>query len=68
MSYHDLAQVYDLLMQDIDYNNWADYLEKQIEEHAAPGTTVLDLGCGTGSISLLLAQWGCIQNHQIFCT
>jgi len=58
MSYTDLALIYDRLMEDINYNQWVDYLIKQMENHQAPGKVVLDLGCGTGSITVALAQRG----------
>ena len=58
MSYKNLASVYDFLMQDIDYEAWADYLVNLIGENNPPGKTILDLGCGTGKISALLAQKG----------
>ena len=57
MAYNDLASIYDKLMDDIDYTHWTEYLNEHIEKHRAPGKVLLDLGCGTGSISIL-AQKG----------
>lgn len=58
MAYNDLASIYDKLMDDIDYTHWTEYLNEHIEKHRAPGKVLLDLGCGTGSISISLAQKG----------
>ena len=58
MSYNNLASIYDRLMEDIDYQAWANYLYQLISKYKAPGKELIDLGCGTGSISLKLAQKG----------
>lgn len=57
-SYHALANCYDQLTTDINYKEWADYLHKHLKNHNIPGNIVLDLACGTGSISLELAKLG----------
>ena len=57
-AYSGLASVYDLFMDDIPYEQWADYIEKVLEEHQIPKGLVLDLGCGTGSLSCLLDEKG----------
>ncbi|MGI6226702.1 MAG: class I SAM-dependent DNA methyltransferase [Peptococcales bacterium] len=58
MAYTNLAGIYDQLMEDVDYNRWVNYLVKHIETNKAPGKVLLDLGCGTGSIAVLLAKQG----------
>jgi len=52
--YEQFAQVYDGMMHDVDYDGWAAYLDGFL--HGAK--TVLDCACGTGEISLRLAQRG----------
>lgn len=57
-SYSFLAGSYDKLTYDVGYTDWADYLEKHFEKRGLPGKTVLDLACGTGSLTLELANRG----------
>ena len=57
-SYSFLAGCYDRLTYDVDYAGWADYIEKHFCRRGLPGKTVLDLACGTGSLSCLLTQRG----------
>ncbi|MDD3766320.1 MAG: class I SAM-dependent methyltransferase [Eubacteriales bacterium] len=56
-SYTDFAYLYDRLI-DQDYEKWADYLEECFEKYAGGITHVLDLACGTGNITTLLAKRG----------
>lgn len=58
MAYENLAALYDYLMQDIDYSQWACYLDELLKRFACPGPVVADLGCGTGSITIALAKMG----------
>ncbi len=59
MSCYDfLAGSYDALTYDVDYPAWADYIEKHFRRNKIPGNTVLDLACGTGSLTFELAQRG----------
>ncbi|NBI68567.1 class I SAM-dependent methyltransferase [Pseudoflavonifractor sp. 60] len=57
-SYHFLARCYDRLTYDVDYAAWADYIEKHFRKASLPGNTVLDLACGTGSLTRELALRG----------
>ena len=57
-SYDFLAGCYDELTYDVDYSAWADYVEKHFRRRPLPGKTVLDLACGTGSLTRELAERG----------
>lgn len=57
-AYTSFASVYDTFMDNIPYEEWAEYLVALLKEHQAEEGLVLDLGCGTGSMTELLAQAG----------
>ena len=50
-SYGVLAEYYDSLTTDVDYENWADFLEKLFARSGGEIRSVVDLGCGTASMS-----------------
>lgn len=57
--YSALAQVYDQLTGDVSYNQWADFARQAFERQGTGQTkVVLELACGTGSLTCLLAQAG----------
>lgn len=56
--YGPLAGCYDAMTEDVNYPAWADFLEKLFARQPRPVHTVLDLACGTGTMSWLLAQRG----------
>lgn len=59
MIYDILAPFYDSINSDIDYKRWADFFEKIIKKHMSTRPElVLDLGCGTGKMTLELASRG----------
>ena len=58
MAYEYLAGCYDRFTADVDYAAWADYLEKHFSRSKLPIRTVLDLACGTGSLTCELARRG----------
>lgn len=57
-SYHALAPYYDALTQNVDYQQRAAFILAQRERYQNTGT-VLDAGCGTGTLALLLTKAGC---------
>lgn len=57
-TYHALARYYDALTADVDYPGWADFLERLFQKSAVPVRTILDLACGTGSLTAELAARG----------
>ena len=56
--YRDFSEFYDQLMTDVDYAAYAAYLIALFEKHAAYPKTVLDLACGSGSLSVELQKLG----------
>ncbi|WP_125567599.1 class I SAM-dependent DNA methyltransferase [Companilactobacillus insicii] len=52
MIYNSFARVYSELMDDDLYNDWADYVEQRSSEKE----TLLDVACGTGDLTILLAN------------
>lgn len=54
--YSKLADIYDAIMEDVDYEYWADFIDALILKHHPNPKTVLELACGTGSISLFLDE------------
>lgn len=57
-AYQGLAGAYDSLTGDVGYEKRADYLEKLFARSRIPVHTVLDLACGTGTMTWLLAARG----------
>ena len=57
--YDVLAARYDLLQSDMDCAAWAEYIRSLISRYCRTSSsvkTVVDLGCGTGSVDILLAD------------
>ena len=58
-SYSDFAYIYDRLMiDDVNYEKWADYIENLFDMHGVNPSLVCDLACGTGNITIPLAKRG----------
>ena len=57
-AYSSFAAVYDTFMDNIPYEEWAEYLISLLKEYEVKDGLVLDMGCGTGSMTELLAQVG----------
>lgn len=57
MSYTKFANYYDRLMDNLPYSDWLDFIELCWDRYGKP-KTIVDLGCGTGSLAIPLAQSG----------
>jgi ubiquinone/menaquinone biosynthesis C-methylase UbiE len=58
-TYSKLADIYDTVMEDVNYELWADFVDAIILEHHPNPQTVLELACGTGAVSLYLDELEC---------
>lgn len=57
-AYVSFASVYDLFMDNVPYDEWADYLLKVLRAEGIEDGLVLDLGCGTGKLTRIFAEAG----------
>jgi len=57
-AYTSFAAVYDTFMDNIPYEEWAEYLIGLLNEYGINDGLVLDLGCGTGNMTQFLAEKG----------
>ncbi|MBD1849818.1 class I SAM-dependent methyltransferase [Cyanobacteria bacterium FACHB-502] len=58
------ARYYNLFYRDKDYAGEAQFIHQLLQTHAPNATSILDLGCGTGTHAILLAQQG-YQVHGV---
>ena len=56
--YKAFAEIYDALMDDIDYDAWAEYYLALIRRAGVTPQRVCDCACGTGSMSVRFAAQG----------
>lgn len=57
-AYTTFAEVYDDFMDNIPYDEWSEYICQLLEEHGINEGILLELGCGTGSITRRLDSRG----------
>lgn len=57
-AYTSFAVVYDLFMDNIPYKEWNKYLTGLLKTYGVSDGLILDLGCGTGTVTELLAEAG----------
>lgn len=56
--YTGFAAVYDMFMDNVAYDEWADYVQKLLKKFQIEEGLILELGCGTGSMTRQLAARG----------
>ena len=57
-AYSGFAEVYDLFMDNVPYESWSEYIAGILRDYGAESGILLDLGCGTGKMTRLLAKAG----------
>ncbi len=57
-AYTGFAGVYDALMDETPYREWCGYIVAKLRENGIRDGLVLELGCGTGALTELLAEAG----------
>ena len=57
-AYHNLAASYDRLTNDVDYEATVAFYEEILKREDLAPRTVVDMACGTGSVSEILARKG----------
>ncbi|MDH7481194.1 MAG: class I SAM-dependent methyltransferase [Armatimonadota bacterium] len=56
--FDEIAVFYDTLMAGVPYTTWVEYIQRIVKKFCRRPKWVLDLCCGTGSVSILLAKKG----------
>ena len=56
--YESFARVYDTFMDNVPYEEWSRYLTGLLLRYGVSEGLVLELGCGTGAMTRLLARAG----------
>ena len=57
-AYHNLAVSYDRLTSDVDYEATVDFYYEILKQEGLSPRTAVDLACGTGSVTAILARKG----------
>lgn len=57
-SYENFARVYDELMDNVPYEEWAEFILSILKENKITEGLLLELGCGTGKLMTLLGDAG----------
>ena len=56
--YCGFAHLYDRLMEDVDYEDWANYVEKVMVQNRNKPHKILEIACGTGNVTIPFAKKG----------
>lgn len=57
-AYTSFASVYDTFMDNVPYEEWGEYIYSLLCRYGVRDGIVLDLGCGTGTMTEILAGYG----------
>ena len=57
-AYTSFASVYDTFMDNVPYREWGEYIHSILCKYGVNDGIVLDLGCGTGTMTELFAGYG----------
>lgn len=58
INYNSFAYVYDQLMDEAPYEDWLDFTNTIIDKYNINPKKIIDIGCGTGNISIPLSKRG----------
>lgn len=58
MTYGGFAYLYDELMKDVPYDQWVEKTIRSKEKYQPDAINILDVACGTGQLSIKLAEAG----------
>lgn len=58
MTYNRFAYLYDELMRETPYDQWVEYVLRQNKKYQVQANDILDVACGTGELSVWLAEAG----------
>lgn len=53
-----IAPYYDILMSDVDYEGWVEYIAELLPEYSQKELKILDIACGTGVCAVLFRRAG----------
>lgn len=56
--YNSFADVYDIFMDNIPYDNWVEFIEQIWDKYDLKPELICEIGCGTGNITQRLANKG----------
>ena len=57
-AYTGFAAVYDIFMDNVPYEEWGEYIHSLLKDRGIEDGILLDLGCGTGTMTEKLADYG----------